>query len=170
MGLSVLFIGGSGQISLPVVHEAVAAGHRVSVLNRGRTVVDLPKGVSTIVGDMDDDATYSRLGQASFDVVCQFRAYTPAQMARDIATFAGHAGQYIFISSASAYQKPARHYIITERTPLENPYWDYSRNKIACEKLLREQSKLPYTIVRPSNTVRTGMPMAYGDGDAVARR
>ncbi len=170
MAASILFIGGTGQISLPCVHEAVAAGHQVSVLNRGKTSVPLPKGVTVIAGDMDDAATYGALGDRKFDVVCQFRAYTAAQMKKDIATFAGKTGQYVFISSASAYQKPARHYIITERTPLENPYWEYSRNKIACETMLREQSALKWTIVRPSHTVRTGMPLAIGDGDAVARR
>jgi nucleoside-diphosphate-sugar epimerase len=170
MSLSVLFVGGTGQISLPCVHDAIAAGHKVSVLNRGRTSVNLPKGVATVVGDMDDAASYGKLGDMHFDVVCQFRAYTPAQMQRDIATFTGKAGQYIFISSASAYQKPARHYIITERTPLENPYWEYSRNKIACETLLRGQTRLPYTIVRPSHTVRTGMPIEMGDPDAALRR
>lgn len=167
---SILFIGGTGQISLPCVHEAVAAGHQVSVLNRGKTNVALPKGVSIIVGDMDDAATYAELGAGKFDVVCQFRAYTPAQMEKDIATFSGKTGQYVFISSASAYQKPAQHYIISEKTPLVNPYWEYSQKKIACETMLRGQSGLPYTIVRPSHTVRTGMPLAIGDGDAVARR
>ncbi len=140
---SILFIGGTGQISLPCVHEALAAGHKVSVLNRGKTNIELPKGVSIIVGDMESDATYAQLGAGNFDVVCQFRAYRPEQMKKDIDTFTGKTGQYIFISSASAYQKPAKHYIITERTPLENPYWQYSRDKIACEKLLTDQSKLP---------------------------
>jgi nucleoside-diphosphate-sugar epimerase len=167
---SILFIGGTGQISLPCVHLAVAAGHKVSVLNRRRTAVPLPAGVSVIAGDMDDPATYGALGARNFDVVCQFRAYTAAQMKKDIATFTGKTGQYVFISSASAYQKPARHYVITEKTPVENPYWQYSRDKIACEALLREQSALPWTIVRPSHTVRTGLPLAIGDGDAVARR
>ncbi len=166
---SVLYIGGTGQISLPCVQKSVEAGHKVTVLNRGRTDVPLPAGVETLVGDMDS-AAYSDLGDKNFDVVCQFRAYTEEQMKRDIATFTGKTGQYVFISSASAYQKPARHYIITERTPLENPYWLYSRNKIACETMLREQSGLPWTIVRPSHTVRTGMPLPFGDGDAVARR
>src|SRR4029078_1413965 len=140
------------------------------ILNRGKTSVPLPKGVETIVGDMGDEKTYSQLGARKFDVVAQFRAYTPEQMKKDIATFAGNTGQYVFISSASAYQKPARHYIITERTPLQNPYWQYSRDKVACEEMLRDQAKLPWTIVRPSHTVRTGMPLAIGDGDAVARR
>lgn len=167
---SILFIGGTGQISLPCVHEAVAAGHTVSLLNRGRTDVALPAGVESVAGDMDDAATYAELGDRHFDVVCQFRAYTAAQMQKDIAAFTGKTGQYVFISSASAYQKPAKHYVITERTPLENPYWPYSRDKIACESMLREQAALPWTIVRPSHTVRTGLPLAIGDGDAVARR
>jgi len=166
---SILFIGGTGQISLPCVNEAVASGHRVAVLNRGKTDVPLPKGVETIVGDMHD-AAYANLGERRFDVVAQFRLYTAPEMERDIRTFAGKTGQYIFISSASAYQKPAKHYIITEKTPLENPYWQYSRDKIACETLLRGQSKLPYTIVRPSHTVRTGVPAQIGDAEETVRR
>ena len=81
---------------------------------------------------------------------------------RDIATFTGKTGQYVFISSASVYEKPVRHYMMSEKTTkLENRYWEYSRNKIACEELLRAQDKLPYTIVRPSHTVRTGMPIQH---------
>ena len=167
---TILFIGGTGQISLPCVHLAVEAGHKVSILNRGQTDVALPAGVESIAGDMNAAATYAELGGKTFDVVCQFRAYTAEQMKKDIAAFTGKTGQYVFISSASAYQKPARHYVITEKTPLENPYWQYSRDKIACETMLREQSALPWTIVRPSHTVRTGLPLAIGDGDAVARR
>jgi nucleoside-diphosphate-sugar epimerase len=170
MALSVLFIGGTGQISLPCVHEAVAAGHKVTVMNRGQTAVGLPGGVETIVGAVGDASGYANLGDKRFDVVCQFRVYTAEQMQRDIDTFTGRTGQYVFISSASVYQKPAPHYVITEKTPLENPYWQYSRDKIACEALLRAQNGLPWTIVRPSHTVRTGMPLAIGDGDAVARR
>jgi len=169
MALSVLYIGGTGQISLPCVQESVAAGHKVTVLNRGKTSVGLPKGVEALVGDMHGE-TYGALGGRTFDVVCQFRLYLPAEMKKDIATFTGKVGQYVFISSASAYQKPARDYIITERTPLENPYWEYSRNKIACEKALREQTRLKWTIVRPSHTVRTGMPVQMGDADAAIRR
>ncbi len=167
MALSVLYIGGTGQISLPCLQASLDAGHKVTVLNRGKTPV--PKGVKTIVGDMTA-AAYGELGDKHFDVVAQFRLFLPEQMKRDIATFTGKAGQYVFISSASAYQKPARHYIITEKTPLENPYWEYSRNKIACERLLQKQKKLPYTIVRPSYTVRTGMPIQIGDPDAAIRR
>jgi nucleoside-diphosphate-sugar epimerase len=169
MALSILFIGGTGQISLPCVNEAVASGHKVTVLNRGKSDIKLPKGVETIVGDMHGE-TYSNLGDKHFDVVAQFRLYTLPEMQRDIQTFTGKTGQYVFISSASAYQKPAKHYIITEKTPLENPFWEYSRNKIACERALQNQSKLPYTIVRPSHTVRTGMPVQIGDADASLRR
>lgn len=169
MAQSILYIGGTGQISLPCAEASVAIGHKVTVLNRGRTAVPLPKGVSALTGDMNGDP-YAGLGNRHFDVVCQFRLFTPEQMKRDIATFAGKTGQYVFISSASAYQKPPRHYIITEKTPLENPYWQYSRDKIACERLLRGQTGLPYTIVRPSHTLRTGMPIQVGDDDTVLLR
>lgn len=169
MALSVLYIGGTGQISLPCVELSVAAGHDVTLLNRGKTDVPLPKGVKTIVGDMGDE-TYKNLGNKHFDVVAQFRLYTPEQMKRDIATFTGKTGQYVFISSASAYQKPAHHYIITERTPVVNPYWTYSQHKADCEQMLRDQDKLTWTIVRPSHTVRTGMPIQLGDSDNAIRR
>ena len=170
MALSVLYIGGTGQISLPCVEASVAAGHKVTVLNRGKTSVPLPKGVATLVGDMSA-AAYAELGDRRFDVVAQFRLYTADQMQRDIATFTGRTGQYVFISSASAYEKPVRHYLMSEKTTkLENRYWEYSRNKIACEKLLRAQEKLAYTIVRPSHTVRTGMPIQLGDPHAAIRR
>jgi nucleoside-diphosphate-sugar epimerase len=170
MSLNVLFVGGTGQISLPCVEEAVAAGHRVSVFNRGTRDAGLPAGVTSIVGDMKKPEDYARLGEQRYDVVCQFMAFTPDQMAQDIATFAGKVGQYIFISSASVYEKPARHYIITEETPAVNPYWKYSQDKIACEELLKRARGLDWTIVRPSHTVRTGLPTMMGEGDIVPRR
>ncbi len=171
VALSVLFVGGTGQISLTSVREAVGAGHKVTVFNRGKSsVAEVPAGVTTIVGDIHDRESHARLGASKFDVVCAFMVFMPEQMRQDIATFSGRVGQYIFISSASVYQKPARHYIITEKTPLENPYWEYSRNKIACERLLQEQSKLPYTIVRPSHTVRTRLPIEVGDPITGVRR
>ena len=170
MALDVLLVGGTGQISLTAVREAVAAGHRVSVFNRGKSGAALPEGVASIVGDMGDAASYARLREARFDVVCQFMVFRPEQMEADIAMFAGHVGQYIFISTASAYQKPARRYLITEEVPLENPFWEYSRLKTACERLLKEQSRLPFTIVRPSHTVRTRLPAALGEGDLAAHR
>lgn len=169
MALSVLYIGGTGQISLPCVEQSAAAGHDVTILNRGQTSVPLPKGVKTLVGDMND-AAYGELADRRFDVVAQFRLYTADQMRRDIATFTGKTAQYTFISSASVYQKPVQNYLMTEKTPLENKYWKYSRDKIECEKLLRGQDKLPYTIVRPSHTVRTGMPIEVGDPDNAIRR
>ncbi|MFZ0604384.1 MAG: NAD-dependent epimerase/dehydratase family protein [Roseiarcus sp.] len=169
MALSVLYIGGTGQISWPCLELSVAAGHDITILNRSRTSVRLPKGVKTLVGDMNDSA-YGQLGERRFDVVAQFRVYTADQMKRDIATFTGKTGQYVFISSASVYEKPVRHYMMTERTKLENRYWQYSRDKIACEALLRDQDKLAYTIVRPSHTVRTHMPIQVGDPDAAIRR
>ncbi len=170
MSLSVLYIGGTGQISLPCVAESVAAGHTVSVLNRGRTDVPLPDGVETIVGAAGEAGGYDALGDRRFDVVCQFRVYKPDQLEVDLDTFTGRTGQYVYISSASAYQKPPRHYVITERTPLENPYWEYSRLKIACEQMLRDQSGLPWTIVRPSHTVRTSLPTHVGDKDTNVAR
>jgi nucleoside-diphosphate-sugar epimerase len=115
-------------------------------------------------------AAYGEPGDKHFDVVAQFRLYTPDQMKRDLATFTGKTGQYVFISSASVYEKPVRHYMMSERTLLENQYWQYSRDKIACEQLLRDQERLAYTIVRPSHTVRTGMPIQVGDPDAALRR
>jgi len=86
----------------------------------------------------------------AFDVVCQFIAFTPTQMAEDVAAFSGRVGQYIFISSASVYEKPPRHYIITEKTPTVNPYWKYSQDKIACEAMLKAVNRLTWTIVRPA--------------------
>jgi nucleoside-diphosphate-sugar epimerase len=169
MTLRVLYVGGTGQISLPCVEGSVAAGHKVTVLNRGQTTVPLPSGVETLVGDMHEE-TYGELGDRTFDVVAQFRLYKETEMRRDIATFAGRTGQYVFVSSASVYEKPVRHYVMTERTRQSNPYWEYSREKIACEKLLRDQDKLQYTIVRPSHTVRTGMPIEVGDADNAVRR
>src|SRR5262249_21757672 len=129
-----------------------------------------PKGVATLTGDMNG-AAYADLGEGHFDVVAQFRLYTADQMQRDVATFTGKTGHYVFVSSASAYEKPVRHYLMSEKTTrLENRYWEYSGNKIACERLLRAQGRLPYTIVRPSHTVRTGMPIQLGDPDGAIRR
>lgn len=170
MALNILFVGGTGQISLPCVKLAVKAGHKVTVFNRGRRDETLPKKVKLIEGDMADAASYRQLGERSWDVVCQFMVFTPAQMKQDIETFAGRVGQYIFISSASVYEKPASHYVITEKTPAVNPYWPYSQNKIICEEMLRAAKRLPWTIVRPSHTVRTGLPTMVNEGDIVGHR
>jgi nucleoside-diphosphate-sugar epimerase len=170
MALNVLFIGGTGQISLPCVELAVKAGHKVSVFNRGIRDEPLPKKVKLIQGDMKDEKTYRKLGKTRWDVVAQFMVFLPEQMQLDIETFAGSTGQYVFISSASVYEKPARHYVITEKTPAVNPYWPYSQAKIACEEMLKAAKKLPWTIVRPSHTVRSGLPTMMNEGDLVARR
>jgi nucleoside-diphosphate-sugar epimerase len=169
--MRVLYIGGTGEISFDCIHHSVKLGHDVAVFNRGNHNAGLPPApeVRFITGDINDDAAYSRLAGENFDTVCQFRLFTTEAIQRDIDLFAGHCGQYVFISSASAYRKPVRDLPITERTPLENPYWPYSRAKAAMEKLLREQKKLPYTIVRPSHTYRTHMPTPLGGNLDVSR-
>jgi nucleoside-diphosphate-sugar epimerase len=169
MSSRVLFVGGTGQISYPCVERAVAQGHQVSVFNRGKRGDALPAGVTSIVGDIGGPE-YAALAGENFDVVAQFIAFRPEQVQRDVDIFTGHCGQYIFISSASVYEKPARHYVITEDTPAINPYWRYSQDKIACEELLRAVDGLAWTIVRPSHTVRTGLPVMIGDADIMARR
>lgn len=166
---NVLFIGGTGQISYACVERAVAQGHQVSVFNRGSTGAVLPAGVTSIIGDLKGPQ-YRDLADQHFDVVCQFIAFTPDQVSQDIALFSGKVGQYVFISSASVYEKPARHYVITERTSAVNPFWTYSQNKIACEDLLHQADTLAWTIIRPSHTVRTGLPTMMGEGDMIARR
>ena len=168
--MDVLFIGGTGQISEPCVARSVALGHKVFVLNRGTSGRPLPHGVEAIAGDMNANDPYANLGDRKFDVVCQFRAFTPREVARDIETFTGRTGQYIFISSASVYEKPARHYVITEKTPTVNPFWGYSQQKIAGEQLLRQARGFGWTIVRPSHTMRTGLPAQMNDGDGLGHR
>lgn len=168
--MDVLFVGGTGQISLSCVELAVRAGHRVSVFNRGRQHVPLPAGVESIVGDMADRTSYRTLGQRHFDAVCQFMVFTPEQMAEDIAIFTGHTDQYIFISSASCYDKRADYRVVEGKTPVSNPFWAYSQKKIACEEMLAASTGLPWTIVRPSHTVRTGLPTMVSEGDVIPRR
>ena len=106
--MRVLYIGGSGEISFDCIHETVRLGHEVTVFNRGQNNVGLPGSCRFITGDIRDDAAYARLASERFDVICQFRLFSTEEMARDIATFGGHCGQYVFISTASAYRKPVR--------------------------------------------------------------
>jgi nucleoside-diphosphate-sugar epimerase len=160
--MRVLYIGGSGEISFDCIHESVRLGHEVTVFNRGNRNDGLPVSCRRITGDIADDAAHARLADERFDVICQFRLFTTDGIARDIARFTGHCGQYVFISSASAYRKPVRNLPITEQVPLENPYWAYSRAKADMERLLQAQKGLPYTIIRPSHTYRTKMPTALG--------
>jgi nucleoside-diphosphate-sugar epimerase len=155
--LRVLFIGGTGIISTACSREALRQGMRVAVLNRGETQHrPVPDGVEVLRADVRDaDAVRAALGSREFDVVANFLNFTPDQVQQDLDLFAGRTWQYVFISSASAYQTPPTHLPVTESTPLRNPYWEYSRNKIACEDLLvrayREHG-FPMTIVRPSHT------------------
>lgn len=173
---SILFIGGSGIISHASVARAARLGHRVTVLNRGRTSTrQLPASVETLVADASDpEAVATALAGREFDVVAQFRAFSPEHVARDVAQFAGRTGQYVFISSASAYQTPPSRLPVRESTPLRNPFWQYSRDKIACEDLLvreHRENGFPATIVRPSHTYdRTLLPTTGGWTDVARMR
>lgn len=154
--MRVLFIGGTGIISTACTQLAAARGIELTLATRGRRAADLPAGVKTLTVDMHDAASAAHaLAGASWDVVVDWIAFTPAHIERDLNLFRGRTGQYLFISSASAYQKPSRHYLITESTPLANPYWQYARDKIACEDRLMQayrEEDFPVTIVRPSHT------------------
>ncbi len=172
--MKVLYIGGTGEISYSCVLESLELGHDVSVFNRGQTEQLLPPSVQQIAGDLADDASYARLGEQRFDVVCQFYAFDLARVEKDVQAFGGRTGQYVFISTASAYAKPIdRFERISERTPLDNPFWEYSQKKLAMERRLlaaHAAGQLPVTIVRPSHTYRRRMPSALGSGDWTARR
>lgn len=163
--MKVLFIGGTGNISTSVSRLCVEKGVDLYLLNRGVTDVEIP-GVTLINGDINDANTIKeKLANYNWDVVVNWIAFTGQDIIRDYNLFDGKTKQYIFISSASAYQKPLQEPVITESTPLENPFWEYSRNKIACEKKLNElylQNNFPVTIVRPSLTYDTVIPVAIG--------
>jgi nucleoside-diphosphate-sugar epimerase len=173
---SILFIGGSGIISHASVARAARLGHRVTVLNRGRSSARaLPADVETLVADANDAQSVAvALGGREFDVVAQFRAFSPDHVARDVVQFSGRTGQYVFISSASAYQTPPSRLPVRESTPLRNPFWQYSRDKIACEDLLVREHRdngFPTTIVRPSHTYdRTLLPTSGGWTDVARMR
>ncbi len=152
-----LIIGGNGIISSSVSRLAVERGYEVTLLNRGVSTTRPPvDGAETIIGDADDPASIAAaVGSREFDVVANFRSFLPSQVEADVALFGGRTGQYIYISSASAYQKPIAQTPIVEATPLYNPYWQYSRDKIASEDVLvraYRDSGFPITIVRPSHT------------------
>lgn len=157
--MKVLFIGGTGLISQAVSKLVVERGIELYLLNRGQRTEFAPDGANLITGDIRDKASVAKAIQGmDFDVVVDWIAFTPEHVQTDIELFSGHTSQYVFISSASTYQKPPTHYLITESTPLYNPYWQYSRDKIACENLLMDAYRndgFPVTIVRPSFT--------YGD-------
>ncbi|TVY05384.1 SDR family oxidoreductase [Paenibacillus cremeus] len=154
--MKVLFIGGTGLISEAVSELAVQLGMELVLLNRGNRTEFVPKGARTIMADIRDPAAAAEaLGTERFDVVVDWISFTPEQAETSRKLFQGRTKQFIFISSASVYQKPSTHYWVTESTPLSNPYWQYSRDKIACEQLLLEAYRndgFPLTIVRPSFT------------------
>ena len=154
--MKILFIGGTGVISSACTDAALQQGDEVYLLNRGQTKRTQPGNANLLIGNAYDPVQLKILLAAhTFDVVVQWIGYVPEHIQHDIDLFTGKVGQYIFISSASAYQTPPEKWPITENTPLSNPYWEYSRNKIACERLLRqafENKKFPMTIVRPSHT------------------
>jgi nucleoside-diphosphate-sugar epimerase len=191
VGPSVLFIGGTGQISSACVRDAVAEGFEVTVLNRGGSSDrrPVPPGVEQIQADLSDDAAMAAaLKGRQWDAVADFFSFDTTRLARNIDLLQGSTGQYIFISSASAYAKPVPSLPILDSSPLRNPFWEYSRNKIAGEELLTSryrQEGLPMTIVRPSHTydamnlpveggwtvidrMRRGLPVVvHGDGTSL---
>jgi len=185
----ILYIGGTGTISAACVRRSLERGDEVTVLNRGSGRRPLPPGVEELVADVRDAASVrSAVGDREFDVVAEFLAFTTDHVQQDLDLFEGRTGQYVFISSASAYEKPPRRLPVTESTPLRNPFWQYSRDKIACEDLLvaaHRERGVPATIIRPSHTyderllptlggwtdverMRTGRPVViHGDGTSL---
>lgn len=166
--MKALFLGGTGTISSACTALAQKQGWEVTLLNRGNRPA--PEGMKQIIADCGDvDALKAALDGKYFDVVADFIAFRPLDVQRDIELFCDKCAQYILISSASVYQKPVSDYLITESTPLCNPYWQYSRDKIACEEVAMEAYRsfgFPVTIVRPSHTYcERAIPMGvHGDG------
>ncbi len=174
-----LFIGGTGTISMAIT-RAVANNPdwELFLINRGSRSNEIPSNVNVIKADIEDeDAVSELIADMRFDCVCDFICFTPEQVERDYRLFRGMCAQYIYISSASAYNKPCRNYVITEGTALANPYWEYSRNKIYCESFLMdkyEKEGFPVTIVRPSHTydersVPLGVHGANGSWQVIKR-
>lgn len=174
--LSILFIGGTGVISAAAARRAVDVGHRLTILSRGNeSLRPAPEGAEVVRADIRDTASVrAALGDRTFDVVVDFVAFTADHVAADIGLFAGRTSQYVFISSASAYQKPPARLPIRESTPLRNPFWQYSRDKIAGEDLLvraYREAGFPATIIRPSHTYdRTMIALTGGWGDIARMR
>lgn len=163
----VLFIGGTGIISSACTTLALEKGLDLYLLNRGTSHCATPEGVKTLHADIrDPQSVRTALGEHYFDSIVDWIAFTPQHIQTDIDLFAGRTNQFLFISSASVYQKPISNLPITESTLAANPYWGYSRDKIACEELLiraYRDSGFPMTIVRPSHTYdQTLLPMTGG--------
>lgn len=186
---NLLFLGGTGVISAAAAQRAVVLGHRVTILNRGQSARAVPDGAEVLYADIRDAAAVRDvLAGREFDAVADFITFTPDQARANMEQFRGRTGQYVFISTASAYQKPPTRLPILESTPLKNPFWQYSRDKIACEDVLfaaYRSDDFPVTVVRPSHTydhtrvglvggwtdihrMRTGQPvMVHGDGTSL---
>jgi nucleoside-diphosphate-sugar epimerase len=166
--MKILFIGGTGTISTAISKKLLSMGEDLYILNRG-TRNDIIPGAKFITADINNEAEAAeKLAGMDFDVVADFICFVKPQIERDFRLFNGHTKQFIFISSASAYQKPVGHYEINESTPLCNPYWEYSRNKIAIEDYLNDRYRengFPITIIRPSHTYdERSVPMGvHGD-------
>lgn len=187
--MKVLFIGGTGNISTACTKEAISRGMQVFHFNRGNNTGELIDKVTTIKGDINKFNERQRINShAPFDIVANFIAFEQDQVQSDIEFFNRKTKQYIFVSSATVYKKPPEHYLISENCPRENPFWEYARNKISCEKVLQNQNALTYTIVRPSYTyghtwiptaltarsyspvhrIKNGIPLiSHGDGESL---
>jgi len=171
--MRVLFIGGTGIISSACSELALQNGIDLYLLSRGQSIRSVPAGATVLHGDIRQPAAVlAALGDLTFDAVVNWVAYTPDQVQSDLELFRRRTTQYVFISSASAYQKPPGFLPIRESTPLVNPFWQYSRDKAACEAFLEQagrQEGFPFTIVRPSHTYdRTLLPF-HGGYTTVAR-
>lgn len=177
--MNVLFIGGTGIISTAITKRlAEMDGVSLFLVNRGNRNSVIPENVTVINADInDEDFVREQIKDLSFDAVCDFIAFVPEHLERDFRLFKGRTKQFMYISSASAYQKPLSNYRITEGTPLANPYWEYSRNKIACEDFLMKmyrENGFPITIIRPSHTydersVPLGVHGKFGSWQIVKR-
>ena len=177
--MNVLFIGGTGIISTAITKRlAEMDGVNLFLVNRGNRSSVIPENVTVINADInDEDFVREQIKDLSFDAVCDFIAFVPEHLERDFRLFKGKTKQFMYISSASAYQKPLSNYRITEGTPLANPYWEYSRNKIACEDFLMKmyrENGFPVTIIRPSHTydersVPLGVHGKFGSWQIVKR-
>ena len=164
--MKILIIGGTGTISSAITRQLVAEGHELWLVNRGNRRKEVSDSVKQVIVDINsnEEELVKMLGDECFDAVCEFIGFLPSQVERDIRIFQGRTKQYVYISSASAYNKPVRNHVITEGTTLANPHWEYSRNKIASEELLMKayrENGFPVTIVRPSHTYcERGVPVS----------
>lgn len=172
--MRVLFLGGTGNLSTACARLAVERGLSLTILTRGQRAAELPPGVEQVKGDATDPGVLAALASRRFDVVVNFIAFDAEDVRRDVQAFSGRLSQYVFISSASVYEKPPQRYVVTEDTPLANPYWDYARKKIAAEEALREAHRaggFPVSIVRPCYTYgETWIPTTSGTDYTVVWR